>query len=115
MKRAIFGQETPAGAPHGERADGDRRIVCLQWLSLWQPLYEKASKDYLRARGIFEEVAPYADATVAKYLLPKIPLSHYFEGAEHEMQQEYGEAMVCYRKAFEGFQKTARRATSFPP
>lgn len=71
---------------------------------------KKASKDYPRARGIFEEVAPYADATVAKYLLPKIPLSHYFEGAEHEMQQEYGEAMVCYRKAFEGFQKNGKKS-----
>ncbi len=71
---------------------------------------KKASKDYPRARGIFEEVAPYADATVAKYLLPKIPLLHYFEGAEHEKQQEYGEAMACYRKAFEGFQKNGKKS-----
>lgn len=70
---------------------------------------KKDSKDYPRARGIFEEVAPYADATVTKYLLPKIPLLHYFEGAEHEKQQEYGE-MACYRKAFEGFQKNGKKS-----
>lgn len=40
------------------------------------------NRQLAKARAILEEIMPYADGKVREYVLPKIPLSWYFEGIE---------------------------------
>ena len=58
-----------------------------------------------KARAILEEIMPYADGKVREYVLPKIPLSWYFEGIENHLRQMYDEALACYQNALKGFQE----------
>lgn len=61
--------------------------------------------DYERGRQILREITPYANERLRQYILPKIPLSYYLEGAKRTISQKYGEALVLYGNALKGFRE----------
>ena len=69
---------------------------------------ESGRADYRSGRNILEEVKPYADGEVENYLLPKIPLTWYFEGADYFIMQKFEDALKAYDKALAGFQELGR-------
>ena len=60
-------------------------------------------QQYENAREIINQILPYADKDMKVRILPKIPLSWYFEGARFQMWQQYEQAKTCMEKAREGF------------
>lgn len=66
---------------------------------------EKGNAEYPRGRELLLEIAPYADEELKGYVLPKIPLTWYFEGASNFEKQMFEEALVCFNNAFNGFQE----------
>ncbi len=66
---------------------------------------ENGNAEYQRGRELLLEIAPYADEQLKGYVLPKIPLTWYFEGAFHFEKQMFEEALVCFNNAFNGFQE----------
>lgn len=66
--------------------------------------------DYECGRSILEEIKPYASERLLKLLLPKIPLSWYFEGSEYAITQKHKEALDAYNKALNGFQELDKEA-----
>lgn len=58
---------------------------------------------YSEARALFDKILPYADKDMRKRILPKIPMSWYFEGMSYHLQQKYEEALSCAEKARDGF------------
>ena len=66
---------------------------------------ENGNAEYQRGREILLEIAPYADEQLKEYVLPKIPLTWYFEGASHFERHMFEEALVCFSNAFNGFQE----------
>ena len=65
---------------------------------------ENGYAEYRKGREVLYEIAPYADKELKGYVLPKIPLTWYFEGASLFEKQMFEEARVCYDNAFNGFQ-----------
>lgn len=65
---------------------------------------ENGYAEYRKGRELLNEIAPYADKELKGYVLPKIPLTWYFEGASFFEKQMFEEARVCYDNAFNGFQ-----------
>ena len=55
-----------------------------------------------------EELVPYADGKLKDYILPKIPLSWFFEGAEYELAQNFRDALRCYEFARKGYQELGK-------
>ena len=66
---------------------------------------ENGNAEYQRGRELLLEIAPYADEELKGYVLPKIPLTWYFEGASNFEKQMFEEALVCFNNAFSGFQE----------
>ena len=66
---------------------------------------ENGNAEYQRGRELLLEIAPYADEQLKGYVLPKIPLTWYFEGASNFEKQMFDEALVCFNNAFNGFQE----------
>ncbi len=66
---------------------------------------ENGNAEYQRGRELLLEIAPYADEELKEYVLPKIPLTWYFEGASNFEKQMFEEALVCFNNAFNGFQE----------
>lgn len=66
---------------------------------------ENGNAEYQRGRELLLEILPYADEELKGYVLPKIPLTWYFEGASHFEKQRFEEALVCFDNAFNGFQE----------
>ena len=66
---------------------------------------ENGNAEYQRGRELLLEIAPYADERLKGYVLPKIPLTWYFEGASNFEKQMFEEALVCFNNAFNGFQE----------
>ena len=66
---------------------------------------ENGNVEYHRGRELLLEIAPYADEELKGYVLPKIPLTWYFEGATLFEKQMFDEALVCFNNAFNGFQE----------
>ena len=66
---------------------------------------ENGNAEYRRGRELLLEIAPYADEQLKGYVLPKIPLTWYFEGASNFEKQMFEEALVCFNNAFNGFQE----------
>lgn len=66
---------------------------------------ENGNAEYQRGRELLLEIAPYADEELKGYVLPKIPLTWYFEGASNFEKQMFEEALVCFNNAFNGFQE----------
>lgn len=66
---------------------------------------ENGNAEYQRGRELLLEIAPYADEQLKGYVLPKIPLTWYFEGASHFEKQMFDEALLCFNNAFNGFQE----------
>lgn len=58
-----------------------------------------------KARIILEEISPFANATLKKYIEPKIPMTWYFEGSAYMIAQEYDSALVCMEQALQGYRK----------
>lgn len=67
--------------------------------------HENGNAEYQRGRELLLEIAPYAEEQLKGYVLPKIPLTWYFEGASNFEKQMFEEALVCYNNAFSGFQE----------
>ena len=66
---------------------------------------ENGNAEYQRGRELLLEIAPYADEQLKGYVLPKISLTWYFEGASNFEKQMFEEALVCFNNAFNGFQE----------
>ena len=66
---------------------------------------ENGNAEYQRGRELLLEIAPYADEELKGYVIPKIPLTWYFEGASHFEKQMFEEALVCFNNAFNGVQE----------
>lgn len=66
---------------------------------------EKGNADYKKGRDLLLEIAPYANDKLKGYVLPKIPLTLYFEGATYFEKQKFEEALICFEKAFKGFEE----------
>ena len=66
---------------------------------------ENGNAEYQRGRELLLEIASYADEELKGYVLPKISLTWYFEGASHFEKQMFEEALVCFNNAFNGFQE----------
>ena len=66
---------------------------------------ENRDVDYVRARGLLEELLPYADGQMKKYILPKIPLTWYFEGTKYFDSLKFNEALVCFENALKGYRE----------
>lgn len=64
---------------------------------------EGGNADYIKGRELLLEIAPYANEKLKGYVLPKIPLSWYFEGAYYFEKQKFEESLICFEKAFQGF------------
>ena len=58
---------------------------------------------YREAREIISRILPYTNASMKARILPKIPMSWYFEGVVLQIHQQYDQAMACMEKAREGF------------
>ena len=69
---------------------------------------ERGRADYRRGRSILEEIKPYAEGEVRNYLLPKIPLTWYFEGTGYFVTQKYEEALKVFDTALAGFQELGK-------
>ena len=63
---------------------------------------------FAKGRAILEELVPYADGKLKDYILPKIPLSWFFEGAEYELVQNFRDALRCYEFARKGYQELGK-------
>lgn len=63
----------------------------------------KGNHKYAEARKILKEILPHADKNMQARILPKIPMSWYFEGATYLLQQKYDEALPCIEEARKGF------------
>ena len=70
---------------------------------------ERGRADYRRGRSILEEIKPYAEGEVRNYLLPKIPLTWYFEGTDYFVAQKFEEALKAYYTALAGFQELGKK------
>ena len=70
---------------------------------------ERGRADYRRGRTILEEIKPYAEGEVRNYLLPKIPLTWYFEGTDYFVAQKFEEALKAYYTALAGFQELGKK------
>ena len=68
----------------------------------------KDNRQLVKARAILEEIMPYAEGKVKEYAMPKIPLSWYFEAAEHHLSQQYDKALTCYQNALKGFDELGK-------
>lgn len=66
---------------------------------------EHGNAEYQRGRELLLEIAPYADEVLKGYILPKIPLTWYFEGASFFEKQMFEDALVCFDRAFYGYQE----------
>ncbi len=75
---------------------------------------ETGRAQYKLGREIFQEIAPYANGQLKRYVLPKIPLSWYFEGSEHSIQQKYDEALDCFGQALSGYKNLKDTANMIP-
>ena len=64
---------------------------------------KKTSRRYADAREILTKILPYANEDMKSRILPKIPMSWYFEGTQYQIGQEYDEALSCIEKARKGF------------
>ena len=66
--------------------------------------YMKSSnRRYADARAMFEKILPFADEDMRSRILPKIPLSWYFEGTAYQVLQQYEDALPCIEEAQKGF------------
>ena len=63
----------------------------------------KSNRRYVEARELFEKILPLADDDMRQRILPTIPLTWYFEGTLFQLEQKYGEALACMKKARDGF------------
>lgn len=66
------------------------------------------NRQLVKARTILEEIMPYADGYVREYVMPKISLSWFFEGADYHLSQQYDKALTCYQNALKGYQKLGK-------
>ena len=64
---------------------------------------KKTSRRYADAREILTKILPYADDDMKARILPKIPMSWYFEGTQYQIGQQYEEALPCIEEAQKGF------------
>lgn len=66
---------------------------------------KRTNRRYADAREILTKIMPYADEDMKARILPKIPMSWYFEGTQYQIGQQYEEALSCIEKARMGFYK----------
>lgn len=66
---------------------------------------ENGNKDYHKARELLLEIVPYTDEQLKEYVLPKIPLTWYFEGSEYFESQKFDMSLSCFEKALEGYRE----------
>ncbi|OKZ10783.1 MAG: hypothetical protein BHV77_20140 [Bacteroides sp. 43_108] len=63
------------------------------------------SANLQKARTILEEILPFANEMLKKYIEPKIPMTWYFEGCAYMIGQEYDSALVCMEQALQEYRK----------
>ena len=68
----------------------------------------KGNQKYAEARDILQEILPHANKDMQARILPKIPMSWYFEGMIHQLQQQYDDALLCMVEAQRKFHELGR-------
>lgn len=69
---------------------------------------ETGPGNYRRGRSILEEIKPYAEGKIGSYVLPKIPLTWYFEGTDRFSMQKFEEALEAFNMALMGFRELGK-------
>lgn len=64
---------------------------------------QKNNRRYAEARKVYDKILPFADEDMRQRILSRLPTSWYFEGAQLQLEQKYGEALSCMLKACDGF------------
>lgn len=85
-----------------ERSDLHHLYVTCGYL-LALDYMRRANGRYPEARVVFYKVLPFAEGDIHSLIIQKIPLSWYFEGAEHYEGQRWAEALACMENALSGF------------
>lgn len=68
--------------------------------------------EYEEGRALLEEIAPYADESLKKHILPKVPYLHYKEGATHFLNADLEAALTCFERAGKGYLALADTANA---
>lgn len=74
---------------------------------------ERNNIRYSESRKILLDIAPYADSTLAKHVLPKIPMTWYFQGMDYYVAQNFQQSKACFLKALQGFLRVGRTKDIF--
>lgn len=102
----------------GQPLPGDRReeiqALYVSNAYLYAVTLIQQNTDYAKARQLLSDIMPYADEKMQSHILPKIPISWYFQGSRLMMQQRHREALPCMERAYQGFleQHLVRNAIS---
>ena len=65
----------------------------------------KGNTRYAEAREILERILPYADEDMRTRIIPKIPMTWYFQGAKSQLEQKYDQALSFMEKAYDEYSK----------
>lgn len=96
----------------GKLDDSEKRDVCRQYVLSGYMVAAKLKRagQYAQARELLQNLIPYADEQLKKYVLPAISLNWYFEGFECQVNEDYEQAMKCYKAALKGFSELGRKS-----
>lgn len=96
----------------GDFGDDEKELIRSQYVlngyGLACELFTKAennSSDCVAARGLFQEILPYASEQMRQDVLPRIPYLWYIEGALHFISEKYDDALVCYENALKEYKE----------
>lgn len=101
----------------GDFGDDEKELIRSQYVlngyGLACELLKNAknnSSDCAAARGLFLEILPYASEQWRQKLLPKVPLTWYFQGIIYNEKLQFNEALACYENALKGFKELGQIA-----
>ncbi len=93
----------------GNTLEEDRKEIQLYYVlngyCLGLSYFENGNTRYSEAREIFSKILPLADDDMRKLILPKIPLTWYYEGTRNQIEQKYDVALRCVEKALDEYHK----------
>lgn len=66
-------------------------------------------RQYAASREILEKILPFADNEMRERIVPKIPLTWYFEGAKALSDSDFKHSLICMENARDGFHEVGNR------
>lgn len=87
-----------------ERADVQHLYV-MNGYFVGTSFMKSSNRHYSEARALFHKILPFADVNMRNRIQSRIPMSWYFEGTSHQIQQQYEAALPCIEEAQKGFHK----------